>query len=437
MNAWGQKLGAWFTNTGSRAKGLGRGLTPPGQKSSAVSGLLGAGSKAAFISFASPRWTGRTYEALSREGFRKNVVVNRCVRILSEGAASVPLQLFRGDKPLDKHPLLDLLKNPNPLQSGTEMMAGFYAYLEIAGNAYLELVLAADGRPGELYVLRPERMKIVPGPNGWPMRFEYKVGAKSHNFVVDNKTGLSPIMHLKTFNPEDDHYGLSALEPSAFAVGIHNSAADWNKALLDNAARPSGALLFEPSDGTPANLSDEQFKRLKAELEDNYQGAINAGRPFLLEGGLKWHAWVPANDEIDIPTTDVALGQNRIADQRSLPPVNVGGAIVSVSENPLSAVDAGSTARIDIAQHDKHYGFGTVTYNSGSISSLGFDTQYFVYVDDPNLGGGSVTYLATTTITNVTDSNSRIYVGEITTPADGGSSSTGSGGGGISGDILV
>ncbi|MEE8295602.1 MAG: phage portal protein, partial [Sphingomonadales bacterium] len=89
--------------------------------------------------------------------------------------------------------------------------------------------------------------------------------------------------------PEDDHYGLSALEPSAFAVGIHNSAADWNKALLDNAARPSGALLFEPTDGTPANLSDEQFKRLKAELEDNYQGAINAGRPFLLEGGLKWH----------------------------------------------------------------------------------------------------------------------------------------------------
>lgn len=289
MNAWGQKLGAWFTKSQIGMKTAGRSLAPPGKKASAVSGLMGGPSKAAFISFSSPRWTGRTYEQLSREGFRKNVVVNRCVRILSESAASVPFQLFRGDKPLEKHPLLDLLKNPNPLQSGTEMMAGFYAYLEIAGNSYLELVTTADGRPGELYVLRPERMRIVPGPNGWPTRFEYKVGSKSHHFVVDNKTGQSPIMHLKTFNPEDDHYGLSSLEPSAFAVGIHNSAADWNKALLDNAARPSGALLFEPTDGTPANLSDEQFKRLKAELEDNYQGAINAGRPFLLEGGLKWH----------------------------------------------------------------------------------------------------------------------------------------------------
>lgn len=290
MNAWGQKLGRWFTKGQTGLKTVAQGLAPPGQKASAVSGLMGSASKAAFISFSSPRWTGRSYEQLSREGFRKNVVVNRCVRILSESAASVPLQLFRGDKPIDKHPLLDLLKNPNPLQSGIELMAGFYAFLEIAGNSYLELVTGADGRPGELYLLRPERMRIVPGPNGWPARFEYKVGAKSHHFVVDAKTGQSPIMHLKTFNPDDDHYGLSSLEPSAFAVGIHNSAADWNKALLDNAARPSGALLFEPTDGTPANLSDEQFRRLKDELEDNYQGAINAGRPFLLEGGLKWQA---------------------------------------------------------------------------------------------------------------------------------------------------
>ena len=46
--------------------------------------------------------------------------------------------------------------------------------------------------------------------------------------------------------------------------------------------------MFEPSEGAPGHLSDEQFKRLKEELEENYQGAVNAGRPFLLEGGLKW-----------------------------------------------------------------------------------------------------------------------------------------------------
>ena len=57
---------------------------------------------------------------------------------------------------------------------------------------------------------------------------------------------------------------------------------------MDNAARPSGALVYEGRDG--ANLSEDQFARLKAELEANFQGAANAGRPLLLEGGLAWQA---------------------------------------------------------------------------------------------------------------------------------------------------
>ena len=275
MTTLGQKVSQWF----------GAGLN---KKASAVGKLIGGTSKAAFVSFAAPRWTGRTYEQLAREGYRKNVVVHRCVRILSESAASVPFLLYRGDKRLENHPLLDILNRPNPLQSGKELMAGFYAYLEIAGNAYMEVVSAADGRAGELHVLRPERIRITPGNKGWPSGYTYKVGGKSHTFKVDSKTGTSPIMHIRTFNPEDDYYGLSPLEAAAFGIDIHNSAQGWNKALLDNAARPSGALMFEPSEGAPGHLSDDQFKRLKEELEENYQGAVNAGRPFLLEGGLKW-----------------------------------------------------------------------------------------------------------------------------------------------------
>ncbi|MCH8347968.1 MAG: phage portal protein, partial [Proteobacteria bacterium] len=275
MNNWGQKVSQW----------IGLGLN---KKTSAVGSLISGASKAAFISFAAPRWTGRTYEQLVREGYRKNVVVHRCVRIIAESAASVPFLLYRGDKKLSGHPILDLLARPNPLQSGKELMASYYAFLEIAGNAYMEVAEGADGKAGELYVLRPERMRIIPGAKGWPAGYTYKVGGKSHTFKVEPRTGKSPIMHLRTFHPEDDYYGLSPLEAAAFGIDIHNSSQNWNKALLDNSARPSGALVFEPSEGAPGHLSDEQFKRLKEELEENYQGAVNAGRPFLLEGGLKW-----------------------------------------------------------------------------------------------------------------------------------------------------
>ena len=52
------------------------------------------------------------------------------------------------------------------------------------------------------------------------------------------------ILHLKLFHPANDHYGLSPIEAAATAIDIHNTAAGWNKALLDNSARPSGALVY-------------------------------------------------------------------------------------------------------------------------------------------------------------------------------------------------
>src|SRR5206468_5905281 len=75
-------------------------------------------------------------------------------------------------------------------------------------------------------------------------------------------------------------------EAASVAVDTHNAAAKWNKALLDNAARPSGALVYTGSDGI--GLSSGQFERVKRELDDLYQGARNAGRPMVLEGGLDW-----------------------------------------------------------------------------------------------------------------------------------------------------
>ena len=57
--------------------------------------------------------------------------------------------------------------------------------------------------------------------------------------------------------------------------------------MLDNSALPSGALVHTAAD---RQLTAEQYARLKSELEASFQGAKNAGRPMLLEGGLDWRA---------------------------------------------------------------------------------------------------------------------------------------------------
>src|SRR3954465_2393342 len=140
---------------------------------------------------------------------------------------------------------------------------------------------AVDGSPRELHVLRPDRIKLVPGADGWPEAYEYTVAGRTVRF--DQTPTLPPILHLSLLHPLDDHYGLAPLEAASVAVDTHNAAAKLNKALLDNAARPSGALVF-PSDDSV--LSSQQFDRLKRELDETYTGKANAGRPMLLEGGL-------------------------------------------------------------------------------------------------------------------------------------------------------
>ena len=233
-----------------------------------------------------PVWTPRDYAALARAGYVRNPVVHRAVRLVGEAAAAVPWLLYDGDLEISEHPLADLLARPNPRQTGPSLLEEIYGHLLVSGNAYVELVVVGDA-PRELHALRPDRVRVVPGPDGWPEAWDYTVGDRTHRFRGDGP-GPLPVLHLKTFHPLDDHYGLAPLEAAQTGLDLHNQASHWAKALLDNSARPSGALVYRAESG--ANLSEEQFDRLKRELEEGFQGAANAGRPLLLEGGLDWKA---------------------------------------------------------------------------------------------------------------------------------------------------
>jgi HK97 family phage portal protein len=254
-------------------------LTPPETKASQTARLihLESGGRA--------RWTPRDYAALSREGYNKNAIVHRAVRLIAESIGGLTFLLYEGDTEHMAHPLLDLLARPNPRQDGAAFLEAVTAHLLLAGNAYVEAV-TLDGAVRELYALRPDRMKVVPGPDGWPEAYDYTLGGRSLRFSQAGE--LPPILHLALFNPLDDHYGLAPIEAAAVAVDTHNAAARWNKSLLDNAARPCGALVFSGPEGNV--LADSQFERLKKELTENYSGAMNAGRPLVLEGGLDWKA---------------------------------------------------------------------------------------------------------------------------------------------------
>ncbi len=231
-------------------------------------------------------WSARDVASLTRTGFMGNPVGFRCVKMIAEAAAAVPWVLSDGTRRFDVHPMLQLLGRPNGMQGGADLLESFYGQLLLSGDGYLEAAGVDDnGAPRELYVLRSDRMRVVPGKDGWPVAYEYVVGARKHRF--DMRGDFMPVCHVKSFHPQDDHYGLSPLQAAANALDVHGAANKWSKSLLDNAARPSGAIVYRGADGQ-GTLQNDQYARLVEEIETNHQGAKNAGRPMLLEGGLDW-----------------------------------------------------------------------------------------------------------------------------------------------------
>ena len=193
----------------------------------------------------SARWSPRDYSAFAREGMMRNAVVYRSVRMISEAAASVPLLAYQQGNEVDEHPLLDLVLRPDGggTAGGAVFLESLYGYLLVAGNAYID-TLVAGGQITGLHALRPDRVRVLAGSDGWPEAFEYSVGSDKSILRGDAVPGVPRVLHMKLFHPANDHYGLSPLEAAATSVDIHNTASRWNKALLENAARPSGALIY-------------------------------------------------------------------------------------------------------------------------------------------------------------------------------------------------
>ncbi|WOI53990.1 phage portal protein [Parvularcula sp. LCG005] len=243
-----------------------------------------------------PSWTGRDSASLTTNGFGRNVIAYRCVQMIADAASAVPLILCQAGERQYDHPLCRLLRSPNPDQTGQALLEEVYGHLQIHGNAYLEII---DGDQGAaaLYCLRPDRVQVQTGRDGWPSAYTY--GAGTHKRVISRRPdGSMPLIHLRLFNPGDDRYGQAPMQVAGNAIDLHNTAMAWNKSLLDNAARPSGALVYRGEAGA-GHLTGDQFDRLKAELSETFQGARHAGRPMLLDGGLDWKPMSLSPAEMD------------------------------------------------------------------------------------------------------------------------------------------
>lgn len=327
----------WFVPTGSRPRGQltfdgafgadeqpvsagSRAQPQPDTQANQQKMATGLGdSPYAWMTQPHARWTRSDYASMAQTGFMQNPIVHRCVRLIADNTASLPLRLATKDQIWETHPALDLISRPNASQAGRSFFETLVGHLLVSGNAYIHGLETSEG-PAELHLLRPDRVSVITDRDGWVQAYEHRVGGRKEKLSVD-ADGRSPVLHLTQFHPLDDVQGFPPLRAALMALDIHNAASRWNKGLLDNSARPSGALVYETREG--ANLTEDQFARLRSELDEGYSGASRAGRPLLLEGGLDWKAMGYSPRDMDFVSARNAAARD-IALTFGVPPMLLG-----------------------------------------------------------------------------------------------------------------
>ena len=142
------------------------------------------------------------------------------------------------------------------------------------------------------------------------------------------------------------------------------------------------------------------------------------------------HAAAVNLDYLVLEDVSVLGTAGRIEDQQALRAANISMSQSTRGSGSITSSDAGATATVSVAAWSFQTGFGTINYNSGSITGLSFSTKYYIYCNDPQTLGGAVTYLATTNYQTPSSNDDYVFVGVVTTVADGGTGGTSGGGGG-------
>lgn len=168
------------------------------------SGASGSNQLIALQLAGAAKWSPRHYGSLVREGYQRNAIAYRCIRMIAEAAASVELCVQMDEACPEDGLAKKLLQNPNPKMSRAEFFEAHYGYLQLSGDAFLQLALV-DDVPNALFTLRPDRMRAVNGNDGWPQAWEYEVSGQRRRFPRGPPTFL--LKHR-------DFYGLDRFSPA-------------------------------------------------------------------------------------------------------------------------------------------------------------------------------------------------------------------------------
>lgn len=224
--------------------------------------------------------------------FQYTRVVYTVVSAIAEDAAKIDFEIKKGEMPVKKHAFLDLIKKPNPDYSQFQFLELHFTYLKLMGESYWYVVRGKKFKqPKELYLIRPDLMKVVVDEQSPTGEVEGYVMTKPDGTKIP--FDKEEILHFKMPNPWDRYYGMGPVQAAKTYIQTEDFASDWTKNSMFNSGRPSGVLQVK---GT---VEKESFDALKRQFKEEYSGTQNAGKTLFLRGG----------DGIDYQKLGMELGE--------------------------------------------------------------------------------------------------------------------------------
>jgi HK97 family phage portal protein len=223
-----------------------------------------------------------------------------CVNVIAQTIGTLPLLLYRrtgtSKTRVDNDALAELLRwKPNPYQTSTEWREQVIAHALLHGNAYCEIIRAADGTVRELLVLDPRAMQVDRGAYGPTYRYQPAEGA-SRTFTVASPTEPPKILHLRGLSTSG-LVGRSLVTDASDIIDTAHSAQVYGRTLLDNGATPALVLKH------PQVLDEEAAARLKESWRAAYGGARKAGGIAVLEEGMSLDTLSMSNEDLQLLET--------------------------------------------------------------------------------------------------------------------------------------
>lgn len=257
-----------------------------------------------------------SFANLASEGYVKSEIVHACIRELAVGAASAHYQVIApstegGTVSVERGPLYDLMRRPNPAMSWYQFIEQFVTFLQVAGNVYTYKERDRGNRVTALQLLRPDRMRIVSGA----------YGAESYIYEVDGKDYRLPkedVCHLALPNPGGDLYGLSPLQTLARTVNLDSAMTDFAKVYFQNAGVPSGLLKLKRRLQT-----QEEASTIRSRWRSQFGGSSNFHRVAILDEDADYQQMASAPKDMALSELH-NLTESRICSVFQVPAILVG-----------------------------------------------------------------------------------------------------------------